>query len=69
MQEIKFEAFDKDIDSDDFLGRCVSCWLNSNLHHCSRDLCTLICIGRISLRYMIRDKKKTIIEKEQWFGS
>lgn len=24
VQEIKFEAFDKDIDSDDFLGRCVS---------------------------------------------
>lgn len=24
IQEIKFEAFDKDIDSDDFLGRCVS---------------------------------------------
>lgn len=22
-QEIKFEAFDKDLDSDDFLGRCV----------------------------------------------
>lgn len=24
-QDIKFEAFDKDIDSDDFLGRCVAC--------------------------------------------
>lgn len=23
VQEIKFEAFDKDLDSDDFLGRCV----------------------------------------------
>lgn len=27
VQEIRFEAFDKDIDSDDFLGRCVFCTL------------------------------------------
>lgn len=25
-QVIKFEVFDKDLDSDDFLGRCVSDW-------------------------------------------
>lgn len=25
VQEIKFEAYDKDLDSDDFLGRCVIC--------------------------------------------
>lgn len=24
-QDIMFQVFDKDIDSDDFLGRCVSC--------------------------------------------
>lgn len=30
-REIQFEAFDKDLDADDFLGRCVSCLLVINV--------------------------------------
>uniref|UniRef100_A0A3B4WM74 Extended synaptotagmin-1-like n=1 Tax=Seriola lalandi dorsalis TaxID=1841481 RepID=A0A3B4WM74_SERLL len=37
VQEIKFEAFDKDIDADDFLGRCVSCIL-LNVDQVSQEL-------------------------------
>lgn len=30
-REIQLEAFDKDLDADDFLGRCVSCSLVSSV--------------------------------------
>lgn len=44
VQEIKFEAFDKDLDSDDFLGRCVCVicsWLITDLHRVLHLRCRL----------------------------
>lgn len=68
VQEIKFEAFDKDIDSDDFLGRCVSCNVAFDLHGVIKKNFHQTDAAAVTLRFNLKSRRIKDIWKSVWLG-